>query len=107
MNLSDNSKNLLFVSFSPYFCAISWTMYLSISCEIAQKSDEKFSKNQIFIIRPLSNLHFEQNSRFSHWLSLAQIAYSPRVCRFAKSSTNGKIIECCFESEIRKRSIAG
>ena len=50
MNLSVNSKKLLFVSFSPDFFATSWPTCSSMSCEVTQKPDKKSFKNQIFII---------------------------------------------------------
>jgi len=48
MNLSDNSKQSLFVPFLPHFSASSWSTLSSMSCEEALKSDKKSDKNQLF-----------------------------------------------------------
>ncbi len=50
MNLPQYSKNMLFVSFSTPFKAVSWPTYLSMSCETALKSVKKLFKNQSFLI---------------------------------------------------------
>jgi hypothetical protein len=39
------------------------------------------------------------NPRFFHWFDPPQIAYGPRVCRFAADQTNEKIIEFGLQSE--------
>jgi type III secretion protein R len=44
MNLSQNSKNSLFASFSAFLKAASWSTYLSMSCEAAFKTAKKPSK---------------------------------------------------------------
>jgi len=46
MNRSAKFKDLLFVSFLPYFRAASWPTLSSMSCEAAQKSDKKSTPNQ-------------------------------------------------------------
>jgi hypothetical protein len=50
MNLSTNYNFSPFAPFPSHFCATSWPTYLSMSCEAAQKSDEKFIKTPKFII---------------------------------------------------------
>lgn len=50
MNLSRNSKTLLFAPFSASSKAASWPTYASMSCEVALKSAKKSIKNQNFKI---------------------------------------------------------